>query len=161
MKNQDIIVDINIANNNWKKDFPNLQSLCKNAINIAVKIYCPIKFREISLLFTDNAQMQSLNKQYRNKYKPTNVLAFSQLAQHNINTDILGDIIFAYEIIIDEAKANKKNSQSHLTHLLIHGFLHLQGMDHQNEEQANQMQALEIMILKELNIANPYIMEKQ
>lgn len=120
---------------------------------------------EISFLFSCNAQIQILNKEYRAKNRPTNVLSFPQaeLSTESLKEAllfeeslILGDIAFAEETIRDEANEQNKAFSDHLTHLIVHGVLHLMGYDHIEEDEANQMEALEIEILEKLNIKNPY-----
>ena len=111
---------------------------------------------DVSLLFTDDQQIQQLNAQYRQQDKPTNVLSFA--AQEGVGpaTMILGDIVLARQTIELEAKEQDKSVEDHLTHLVIHGFLHLLGYDHETEEEADIMENLETRILAELGIADPY-----
>lgn len=106
---------------------------------------------EVSIVLADNAFIQDLNKRYRHKDKPTNVLSFPQ-----DEAGLLGDVILAYETIKDEADEHNKAFEDHLTHLIIHGVLHLTGHDHENDEDAAKMEALEIQILNDLGIKNPY-----
>jgi probable rRNA maturation factor len=111
----------------------------------------PKKF-EISVVLADDAFVKELNKQYRGKDKPTNVLSFpSDLAGE------LGDIVFAFETIEKEAKEQQKTFRNHTAHLLVHGFLHLLGHDHMDEKEARIMENKEIKILKKLGINNPYL----
>lgn len=113
---------------------------------------------EISLLLTDNNQVQELNKMYRGKDSPTNVLSFEA---GNRPTSkhvpwVAGDIITAYETILTEAKEQNKTFEAHFAHLLIHGTLHLQGYDHLTTEDAEIMEQLEIKIMESLGYENPY-----
>ncbi len=98
---------------------------------------------EISFLLTDNKTIQKLNKQYRKKDKPTNVLSFE-----TGDSKILGDIILAFETIEKEAKEQGKVFENHLTHLIIHGILHLIGYDHIKDSEAEIMEEKEKEILK-------------
>ena len=107
--------------------------------------------KEVSILFTDNAAVQRLNAQYRGKDKPTNVLSFPQSAG-----PLLGDIVLAYETVRDEAGLAGKPIQAHMAHLIIHGFLHLLGYDHEREDEAETMEALEREALEKIGIADPY-----
>ncbi len=109
-----------------------------------------IRSGELSIALTDDAQMQALNHQYRDKNTPTNVLSFPA------NGPLLGDIVLSYETITREADEKQVTIKAHLSHLLIHGFLHLQGYDHQTETDALAMEALEIKALAALGIDNPY-----
>lgn len=119
---------------------------------------------EISIKLSDNAEVQSLNKAYRDKDKPTNVLSFPQVQPDLLdalaNTDdgeaLLGDIILAYETCRNEAAAKDIPFSSHIAHLIVHGSLHLLGYDHENETEAGVMENCEIKALSSLAIANPY-----
>ena len=113
---------------------------------------------EISLLLTNNEQIQELNKKYRGKDCPTNVLSFETGHRPTLKHMpwMAGDIITAYETILKEAKEQKKPFIEHFAHLLIHGTLHLQGYDHLTPEDAEEMEALEIKIMKSLGYENPY-----
>ena len=99
-----------------------------------------------------------LNKQFRNINKPTNVLSFPSLnnSTSNFKEVFLGDIIFSIETILSEAKINNISIIDHLIHLFIHGLLHLLGYDHKTEDEARDMENLEITILEQLSIPNPY-----
>lgn len=118
---------------------------------------------EASLLLADNQTIQQLNAQYRGQDKPTNVLSFPQ---YEADTDwaalpsdmplMLGDIVLAAPYVADEAVKDSKKLTEHITHLLIHGLLHLLGYDHEDDTDAETMMALEIACLKLLNINNPY-----
>ncbi|MDC0456548.1 rRNA maturation RNase YbeY [Alphaproteobacteria bacterium] len=110
----------------------------------------------ISLLFSGDGQVTELNKYYRNINKPTNVLSFPS-KQISIKSKIfLGDIVFSSQTIIEEAKRDNKNLEDHLIHLFIHGVLHLLGYEHETEDDAFIMESLEIKVLNNLNIDNPY-----
>lgn len=108
---------------------------------------------EIAVVLADDAFVQSLNSQYRGKNKPTNVLSFPS----DSSSGELGDIILALETVEKEAKEQRKTFRNHATHLLVHGFLHLIGYDHIEEKEAENMEKMEIKILKKLGIVNPYL----
>lgn len=107
---------------------------------------------------SDDAEVQSLNKKFRSKDKPTNVLSFPADADMQMPDEpyYLGDVIFALETIQAEAASQKKTFENHLKHLAVHGLLHLYGYDHIHDDDAAVMETLEIDILKALNISNPY-----
>ncbi len=113
---------------------------------------------EVSFLFTSDAAVQQLNAQWRNKDKPTNVLSFAANdgVPRQAWSALLGDVVFALETVQREAQEQEKTFEAHLTHLVIHGFLHLLGHDHLEDAEANEMEALERNILAELGIADPY-----
>ena len=109
----------------------------------------------ISVSFSGDKKIMELNYNFRKLNSATNVLSFPSFLRSD-KTLFLGDIIFSNETICKEAKRDNKSINSHLTHLFIHGVLHLLGYDHETEEQAKKMQNLEIEILRSINIENPY-----
>lgn len=113
---------------------------------------------ELSLVFTDDASIQALNAQWRGKDKPTNVLSFPAfpVKAGDQPGPMLGDIIIARETVEREALDEGKPFENHLTHLIVHGFLHLLGYDHQTEEEAEEMERRERDILHALAIPDPY-----
>ena len=104
----------------------------------------------------DEAEAKSLNKQYRNIDKATNVLSFPAEIPSQIGINFLGDIVICAQVVNREAQQQGKELTSHWAHLLVHGLLHLQGFDHEGNKAADKMEALEIEILKNLHIPNPY-----
>lgn len=114
-----------------------------------------MKKAAVTVVLTDDAEIQTLNRAYRKKNKPTNVLSFPN-GEVEEGVRQLGDIVLAYDTILQEAKTQKKPLKHHLTHLAIHGTLHLLGFDHENDRDANIMEACEINILTRMGIANPY-----
>ncbi len=117
---------------------------------------------ELSILLTDDAEIHALNNTWRQKDKPTNVLSFPQHAtplklKLSPRPVILGDIAMAYQTVSREAKAEQKLFEAHYAHLLVHGLLHLLGLDHERSpREANRMEAREIEILRKLGYKNPY-----
>lgn len=113
---------------------------------------------ELSVLFTDDESIRTLNAQWRGKNTPTNVLSFpaQSLQPGQRPGAMLGDIICAYETVRKEAELEGKAFDVHLTHLVVHGFLHLLGYDHENDTEAEEMEALERAILADMGIADPY-----
>lgn len=117
---------------------------------------------EITVTLTNDATIQKLNRDYRGKDKPTNVLSFHMWDSlkdipSGAGETPFGDIIIAFETIQREAIEQNKTLADHFTHMLVHGFLHLCGYDHMNDADAEKMELLEIKILKKLGINNPYI----
>lgn len=112
---------------------------------------------ELSLLFADDARLRELNSAYRNKDMPTNVLSFpGPPAGSGPGNHMLGDIVLARETIAREAGAGGLTMTEHLAHLIVHGFLHLCGYDHETDDQALVMEGLESRILGKLGIEDPY-----
>lgn len=112
---------------------------------------------EVSLLLCDDATIQQLNRDWRGLDRPTNVLSFpAPKGGPAHGPRLLGDIAVAFETTRREAEAEGKPVADHLTHLVVHGYLHLIGYDHEVETEALQMEALETSILADLGIADPY-----
>lgn len=114
---------------------------------------------ESTLKFSDNQTVQQLNKQFRHKDKPTNVLSFpneDNFQENSQGTVYIGDIILAKETIESEALEQRKDFEEHTLHLITHGLLHLIGYDHIEEHDAEEMESLEVSILGKLGIADPY-----
>lgn len=113
---------------------------------------------EVSLVFTNDAEIRGINAEWRNQDKPTNVLSFPAfpLVPGKMPGPMLGDIIFAEETLTREAGELGKSFDDHLTHLMVHGFLHLFGYDHMEEDEAEKMEGLETRILAELGLSDPY-----
>ena len=114
---------------------------------------------ELSLVFTNDADIREINGKWRHIDKPTNVLSFPAFAlQPGLEPgEILGDIVIARETVAREAAEEHKSFDDHLSHLVVHGLLHLMGYDHQNDEEAEQMETLERKILASLGISDPYL----
>lgn len=118
----------------------------------------------VSIVFTNNDEIQALNQQWRGKNKPTNILSFPMLSRVELldlpidgPPELLGDIALARETCADEAAEKAIPLADHAAHLVIHGLLHLAGYDHETSRDAAQaMEALEIKALAQLGIADPY-----
>jgi probable rRNA maturation factor len=124
---------------------------------------------EISVRLTDDAEVRTLNAQYRQKDKPTNVLSFPMIQPDLLetvtaNSDdgevLLGDIVLAFETCAREAQEKGASLADHATHLIVHGTLHLLGYDHMVEDEAEAMEAIEIETLASLGIADPYFIRE-
>jgi probable rRNA maturation factor len=115
---------------------------------------------ELAVMLTDDAGIRTLNRNWRSIDKPTNVLSFPALQPTAPSPDdaprMLGDIAIAYETTRSEADDQQKPFDHHLTHLAVHGFLHLVGYDHESEAEAEAMENLERDILGTLGIPDPY-----
>ncbi|AMM85103.1 rRNA maturation RNase YbeY [Martelella sp. AD-3] len=113
---------------------------------------------ELSLVFADDATIREINAEWRNKDSATNVLSFPAfpVTPGEMPGPMLGDIVIAHETVAREAETLDKSFDDHLTHLLVHGFLHLLGYDHMENEEAEVMEGLETRILATLDLSDPY-----
>ncbi len=111
---------------------------------------------ELSILLTNDEEQHELNKQWRGKDSSTNVLSFPQIEPFGPVVGILGDITLARETLEREAVDQGVSFADHFIHLVVHGFLHILGYDHMNDEEALQMESLETQILASLGIEDPY-----
>ncbi len=115
---------------------------------------------EVTVRIVSPEESRALNEQYRHKDKPTNVLSFPfevpQEIAEALGDAYLGDLVICAEVVRKEAKEQHKPLEAHWAHMVVHGLLHLQGYDHITDDQAAEMEALEIQILADLGFANPY-----
>lgn len=120
---------------------------------------------EVGIACVDNDESHKLNLEYRGKDKPTNVLSFpsdlpDEMAQI-LDTFPIGDLVIAIPVVLQEAIDQQKTPIEHFTHMLVHGTLHLMGYDHEtSEEDAEEMETIEIKILKKLGFENPYTIKE-
>jgi probable rRNA maturation factor len=147
-------VDISIDERDWTT-VPNLRKLARRAIGAALAD----DNISLSLLFTSDAKILEINRQWRGKAVATNVLSFPVSAETPVPAGEprpLGDIVLAFGVVSSEATEQKKPVAHHVTHLIVHGTLHLLGYDHENDGDADVMESREIAILAGLGIENPY-----
>ena len=114
------------------------------------------KDHELTIRLVDEAESESLNSQFRGKSCPTNVLSFPADLPAGLDVPLLGDIVICAPLVAREAGEQGKPVDHHWAHLTVHGVLHLLGMDHQQEEEAFEMESLEARLLDALGIADPY-----
>jgi probable rRNA maturation factor len=112
---------------------------------------------ELSIRIVDAAESQQLNRDYRGKDKPTNVLSFPFESPVPLQPRLLGDLVICAPVVAAEAAAQGKAEWQHWAHLTVHGCLHLLGYDHTNDDDAEQMESREIAILRQFDIENPYL----
>lgn len=162
-----VILDLFIKEKKWKEyclikkdDIEQLILFILNHLNIE-KVLEKI---ECSIFLTDDKDIQNYNKRFRNKNYPTNTLSFPSenvtptgKVKHLDGYIHLGDIIFSIETVSREAIEQRKNFYDHFYHLLLHSFLHLLGYEHEVEKDRLSMEEIEIKILSQLNITNPYV----
>lgn len=114
------------------------------------------KKSEIVIRIVSVEESAQLNEQYRHKTGPTNILSFPFEAPEGIELDLLGDLVICAPVLEKEAAQQHKDIDHHWAHIVIHGVLHLLGLDHDNDQDAEIMESKEIGILKKLKINNPY-----
>lgn len=151
-----LTLDVVNEDGDWSA-FGEVETLLADAAD-ALALRLQLQNLEAVVALSSDASVQVLNRDYRHKDKPTNVLSFPAgpghvppgYARH------IGDIALAAETIVREAAEQDKSPQDHLQHLVVHGLLHLLGYDHETEQQAVEMEALEVEILGALGVADPY-----
>jgi len=111
---------------------------------------------ELSIRVVGRGESQAMNRNYRHKDKPTNVLSFPYEAPVQVPSHYLGDLIICAPIVTEEAAAQNKSVASHWAHMVVHGMLHLQGYDHENDQDAEIMERLERQIMGKLGYSDPY-----
>lgn len=116
---------------------------------------------EVTIRLVDEAESNELNLTYRGKDKPTNVLSFPFEAPPGIELPLLGDLIICRQVVEQEAAEQGKTVEAHWAHMVVHGTLHLLGYDHIEDEEAEEMEALETEIMLALGYPDPYISEKE
>ena len=144
------------------KSFEVDKTLSEKLIN-AFNLICNEESLEkcsINLKLVDNKEITELNKIYRNKNKPTNVLSFTNDDISKSRTNDLGDIAISFEFVEQESKEQNKKFNDHVIHMFIHGIYHILGFDHENDSMADAMEEKEILLLEKLQIKNPYINER-
>ncbi len=142
-----------LLNNETENEIPSLERF-NDWINTVIKHHG--KFFQVSIEIVDKATSQDLNKTYRGKDKPTNVLSFPLELPEFIKEDLIGDLAICAQVVEQEALEQNKLIINHWAHLTIHGTLHLLGYDHIDDVQAEEMETLEIKLLGQLDIKNPY-----
>ena len=158
-KNENFVIESTITLSLWDKilinDFHDKLNKVLDEIYERIGLISNNSKTLISISFSGDKKVKELNNSFRKKRSATNVLSFPSNYKFN-NTLFLGDIIFSIETILKEAKRDNKSVENHLTHLFVHAVLHLLGYEHETEEQAEKMENLEIEILNNLQIDNPY-----
>ena len=148
------MIEIEVEAEAWTGALPETESVVTKAAEAALGAVVG----DVVVLLTDDEAVRELNARFRDKDKPTNVLSFpapESAAPH------LGDIVLAYGICATEAEAQGKTLADHLSHLVVHGVLHLLGRDHEDDGEAEEMEAEEREILAQIGVADPYASEQQ
>jgi len=151
-------VEVIESSRRWRAS-PGIGKLVRRAVKVGLQASGAsiLEGAEVSVLLADDHEISALNERWRGIAKPTNVLSFPAAAPDRIDAaPLLGDIALAFETAEREAVEEGKTFPDHVAHLVIHGFLHLLGFDHQDAGEADRMEALEAKALAKLGIADPY-----
>ncbi|SMB88404.1 probable rRNA maturation factor [Pasteurella testudinis DSM 23072] len=116
---------------------------------------------EMTVRIVDEAESQALNRTYRGKDYPTNVLSFPFESPAEVELPLLGDLVICRQVVEREAAEQQKPLAAHWAHMVVHGSLHLLGYDHIEDGEAEEMEALETDIMQSLGFADPYLSEKE
>jgi probable rRNA maturation factor len=153
-------IDVNLSCPQWQEACPDVAGLVERAAELTLShSEAPGDVTITDVTLTDDAEQRRLNRTYRSKDAPTNVLAFPAADPRPPPLGapmLLGDVVLAFETVNREAAEQEKPFADHLRHLVVHGVLHLIGFDHEDAREAAEMEATEIAILARLGVPNPY-----
>lgn len=138
------------ADPRWRRSYRAIEGDVQHAVALALTHENQPK-ATLNILFSANDEVQALNKQFRKKDYATNVLSFPSGEE-----GFLGDIALSYDVVAKEKTEQSKTWRAHCLHLVLHGVLHLMGYDHEDDDDAEEMEAIEIALLAQLDVANPY-----
>jgi probable rRNA maturation factor len=151
-----VVIDIAVESEGWNKIL-GAELIVHRAASAACE-EAGVSVGEVSIVLCDDARIQELNRDFRGKDKPTNVLSFPSNETEN-GVRFYGDIAIAFETLIHEAMEENKRVDAHLSHLAAHGTLHLLGFDHETDSEAENMESRETKILAKLGFPDPYSMQ--
>lgn len=155
-----MIVNVDVDEEAWLPVLPDAEGLAVNAVNAAIEhLDLDADGRVIDIVLATDEEVAGLNGQWRGKPRPTNVLSFPAAPGLILPPDEpqpLGEIILASGVVGREAAEQAKPLADHFTHLVVHGFLHIMGYDHEDDMEAARMERLEMEILAQMGIPNPY-----
>jgi len=146
------MIEVEVEAGDWTDAIDDVEAVVERAAAVA------LGDREggIVILLTDDETVRDLNDRFRRKNRPTNVLSFPAADMPGANPQPLGDIVLAYGVCVTEAEEQSKTLRNHLTHLVVHGVLHLLGRDHEVDAEAEAMEGEERVILASLGVSDPY-----
>ncbi|NNN44169.1 MULTISPECIES: rRNA maturation RNase YbeY [unclassified Vibrio] len=151
-----IELDLQIAVEN-EQNLPSFEDF-SNWLTAAIT---PFQYQaEVTIRIVDQAESHQLNLDYRGKDKPTNVLSFPFEAPPEVELDLLGDLVICQPVVEQEAIEQEKPLMAHWAHMVVHGSLHLLGYDHIDDQDADEMEALETEIMQKMGFNDPYLAEK-
>jgi len=154
--NNELEVDIEVALQHDLAIYIPTDTMIKSWIAATLKKISHTAPVQLSIRIVDEQEISGLNKKYRNKNQATNVLSFPYQAFPGVDVSLLGDVVVCAKVVEQEAQQQYKSVEQHWAHMIVHGTLHLLGFDHIDEADAEQMENLEIDILADLGIPNPY-----
>lgn len=146
-----LALDVMIEAESWTGAIGDLEELAHETAQACLSL-TGVPAASLCVMFTDDAALKTLNAQFRDQDKPTNVLSFPSFSED----DGLGDIAIAFETVAREAADQTKNIRDHARHLIAHGVFHLLGYDHEDESEAQDMEDLERRVLAHFGVADPY-----
>ena len=156
--NKKIQINFFCKSNHWSRRMIKIREIAQRVIKIDDFNFKKNNFYALNLVFVDDKNIKKLNKEYRKKNKPTDVLTFVNSIKNNKNVnDTYCDIFFSAETIKKDAKKNIINIYDHITHLMIHCFLHVNEYDHKKETDFIKMKNIEEKILMQFNLESPYL----
>lgn len=154
-----LTIDVAVEGEDWRVAAPGLEHLAERVVEACLAVANPhlSEGAELSVLFCDDAKIRTLNEAWRSQDKATNVLSFPAASLSQLpSARILGDVAVAFQTAQREARDEGKPFKDHVAHLLAHGLLHLLGFDHENDEDAERMEAIERDALGRLGVPDPY-----
>jgi len=156
--NKKIQINFFCKSNHWSRRMIKIREIAQRVIKIDDLNFKKNNFYVLNLVFVDDKNIKKINKEYRKKNKPTDVLTFVNSVKNNKNVnETYCDILFSAETIKKDAKKNITNFYDHITHLMIHCFLHVNGYDHKKETDFIKMKKLEEKILMKFDLESPYL----
>ena len=156
--NKKIQINFFCKSNHWSRRMIKIREIAKKVIKVDELNFNKNNFYTLNLVFVDDKNIKKINKEYRKKNKTTDVLTFVNSIKSNENiNEIYCDIFFSAETIKKDAKINIINFYDHITHLMIHCFLHVNGYDHKKETDFIKMKNIEEKILMKFDLESPYL----
>jgi len=163
-------VDVRVDDPRWRAIIDNAEAVCRTAVDtVCSSLAGGMTARsEVSVVLTDDRRIHELNRTFRGIDRATDVLGFPGLSREQLEDHLagaahepafpalLGDIVVAFETARNDAEKQRTTLAHHLSHLIVHGMLHLLGYDHQTDKEAVAMERLEASLLAALSIADPY-----
>ena len=151
-------LELKIVVEDWRHAVPEVDAIVRNAACFAWVTAGSEHDAELSVVLNDDRAVRRLNMEHRGRDRSTNVLSFPMGEPMGLDGPVhLGDIVLAFETLTKEAMRDGKSMEAHLSHLVVHGLLHLLGHDHAAEAEAAEMEGKEISILSELGYPDPYL----